>query len=167
MCLRTEIEEETNRVSREDWNVFYSKYKADNADKAKEYAKASSEYYLSFEDCIVLCCRCHFSLHRGLILCKVCKQRYHSSHYQMCIDCDPDSERKEMNKLYEEVEVRLPCGEIITVEEGELSIGGIFIICLRHCTKGQDFNYCSHFSKWHEEDIRNQNRDEAEEEIDD
>ncbi len=159
-----EIEEETNRISRGDWNAFYSKYKTDNAGKAKQYAKASNKYYLSFEDCVVLCNKCHFSLHRGLILCKSCKKHYHSSHYQMCSECDPNSARKQMNKLYEKVEVRVPCGEIITVENGELEIGGIFNICLDHCPKGQDINSCSDFGKWYEEDMRTQSQNNEDEE---
>lgn len=163
-----EIEVQTNRISRDDWTAFYSKYQADNAEKAKEYAKASNEYYLSFEDCVVLCSRCHFSLHRGLILCKACKQHYHSPHYKICSECDPNSKRKQMNYSYEKVDVCVPCGEMITVDEDDLQIGGIFNICLDYCPKGQDINFCSDFGKWYEEDLKNQsNVDEDEEQMED
>jgi len=44
--------------------------------------------YLSFEGTIILCKRCHFALHKGMVLCKGCKKKYHDSvRYTMCFDC--------------------------------------------------------------------------------
>lgn len=41
--------------------------------------------YLS--GCISLCQRCHFSLHRGLMICPVCKKKYMRVGSEMCYGC--------------------------------------------------------------------------------
>jgi len=42
---------------------------------------------LYFSGCIVLCTRCHFSLHKGLVLCKRCGLHYHSIGAESCRGC--------------------------------------------------------------------------------
>jgi len=42
---------------------------------------------LELSGCFVLCNRCHFSLHKGLILCPVCKKHYHRVGAEMCKEC--------------------------------------------------------------------------------
>jgi len=44
-----------------------------------------SDLYLS--GCIVLCNRCHFSLHKGLTLCRKCKLHYHGVGADVCRIC--------------------------------------------------------------------------------
>ena len=41
--------------------------------------------YLS--GCIVLCNRCHFSLHKGLVLCPICKSHYMRVGSDRCYSC--------------------------------------------------------------------------------
>jgi len=47
----------------------------------------SDEQYESLEGAIALCQRCHFSLHKGLVLCRVCKSNYHRSDREKCWHC--------------------------------------------------------------------------------
>lgn len=42
---------------------------------------------LELSGCIVLCTRCHFSLHKGYILCQVCKKHFHRPGAEMCKRC--------------------------------------------------------------------------------
>jgi len=42
---------------------------------------------LELSGCIVLCNRCHFSLHKGLVLCQLCKKHYHRVGAEMCKEC--------------------------------------------------------------------------------
>ena len=42
---------------------------------------------LELSGCMVLCSRCHFSLHHGLILCPVCKKHYFRVGGEMCKSC--------------------------------------------------------------------------------
>jgi len=35
----------------------------------------------------IICKKCHFAYHRGMILCKVCGERYHSRAYESCFPC--------------------------------------------------------------------------------
>ena len=42
---------------------------------------------LELSGCMVLCSRCHFSLHKGLVLCSRCKKHYHRVGGDMCKTC--------------------------------------------------------------------------------
>ena len=43
------------------------------------------DLYLS--GCMVLCNRCHFSLHKGLVLCGKCREHYHLVGADCCRNC--------------------------------------------------------------------------------
>jgi hypothetical protein len=66
-----------------------------------------NEVYLNFylSGCIVLCRRCHFAVHKGLVLCPRCKKNYCSPRYEHCYSClDTNTktvieERKEIYKM--------------------------------------------------------------------
>ena len=47
------------------------------------------EGYTNFEEdeVLVLCNRCHYAREKGLVLCKVCKSKYHKPIYDMCWTC--------------------------------------------------------------------------------
>jgi len=47
----------------------------------------SDEQYESLEGAVALCKRCHFSLHRGLVLCEVCRKNYRRSNREKCWRC--------------------------------------------------------------------------------
>ena len=47
----------------------------------------SDEEYLSFRNCQVLCGRCHFALHRGMILCPKCRVAYRNPRFPTCAKC--------------------------------------------------------------------------------
>lgn len=44
-----------------------------------------TDLYLS--GCMVLCIRCHYAVHHGLLLCKRCGSRYHGVGADMCKSC--------------------------------------------------------------------------------
>jgi len=52
-----------------------------------ESYKDGSYLDLFLSGCIVLCNRCHFALHKGLVLCRKCKQHYHLSGAECCRSC--------------------------------------------------------------------------------
>lgn len=43
--------------------------------------------YLDFSKSIVLCKKCHGTVRKGFIICKICKQHYHSPEYEQCYIC--------------------------------------------------------------------------------
>lgn len=63
----------------------------------KEHTLAHHPYAASYKDgsyadlylssCMVLCFRCHYGVHHGLLLCKRCGKKYHRVGADMCRDC--------------------------------------------------------------------------------
>ena len=149
---------ETGRLSKPDWNHYIDKYR----DHIKEIVQAQRdeyhEYYLTFEDCIVLCNRCHLALHKGMKLCPICKEKYHKTSYAMCWDCFTKTPRgKEVlarreKEEYENqmVEIENPlCDKKHQVARGFAEFGGIFHLCHRDCTPYD----CEKFEKWYNDDM--------------
>lgn len=78
----------------------------------KEKLLAHHPYLQSYSDgtyvdlylsgCMVLCNRCHFALHKGLILCKRCGKKYHLVGADCCRDCfiaeNPEITEKKNNR---------------------------------------------------------------------
>lgn len=65
------------------------------------YEKLSPE--LPFE---LVCKRCHFAAHKGMVICKKCKERYHPGGYETCFPCsgkreNPWFEPGEIHQMYE------------------------------------------------------------------
>ena len=58
------------------------------------------DLYLS--GCVVLCNRCHFALHKGLVLCGKCRTRFHRLGTDLCYTCYVESNPR----LAEEIEKR-------------------------------------------------------------
>jgi len=55
------------------------------------------DLYLS--SCIVLCNRCHFALHKGLILCSKCRTHYHRIGADVCYSCYLQSNPELLEKI--------------------------------------------------------------------
>ena len=55
------------------------------------------DWYKNFDNCVLLCRKCHFTSAKGLILCKCCKKKYHHYNFSSCWDC-----KKEIKKSMEE-----------------------------------------------------------------
>jgi len=49
--------------------------------------KKADEMYMSFKNVMVLCRRCHFAKEKGLVICEICKERYHKPKYGKCWEC--------------------------------------------------------------------------------
>lgn len=149
---------ETGRLSRNDWDHYLAKYR----DKINEIVQAQRdefhEYYKTFEDCIVLCNRCHLALHKGMKLCPVCKEKYHKTSYAMCWDCFTKTPRgkeaaaRREKEAYENqiVEVENPlCGKKHQIQRGFAEFGGIFHLCHHDCNPYD----CEIFEKWYKESM--------------
>lgn len=101
----------TKRLSKADFRVFWKKYGLEIRERAYKLSQEAHEYYMSFQDCMVLCKKCNFALHSGKVLCKVCRKKYHLKKYAKCWDCLPDSSWKRgVERMRKKVEVPVPCG---------------------------------------------------------
>lgn len=63
---------------RDTLDQIYQDYKDE---KKREYM------VLNPETAIILCNRCHYAREKGLILCKICRIKYHKPRYSMCYNC--------------------------------------------------------------------------------
>lgn len=114
----------------------------------------TEEDYNSFKGAIVLCRRCHFATHRWLVLCKICKKKYHKKQYDCCFDCLPSKRKKEIKSWEEEVpliKVIPPCGSETTVYSDHLEFGGMLGVCLHQCPNPKisgDVNNCEFYKKY-------------------
>lgn len=62
------------------------------------------DWYRNFDNCLLLCRRCHFAQGKGMILCRICKKKYHKWGWDTCWDCNPKKEEIEIRKIKEEIE---------------------------------------------------------------
>lgn len=94
----------TWQLAKADFRVFWRKYGLEIREEAYELAQEAHGYYMSLQDCMVLCKRCNFALHNGKVLCRVCRKRYHFKKYLKCWDCLPDSSwKRELEQMHERV----------------------------------------------------------------
>ncbi len=72
-------------------------------EKAEELAKR--EYY-SFSNIQTLCKKCHFATEKGMMLCYICKTKYHPRNFESCFDCKAEHQRRynEFEKEMDEME---------------------------------------------------------------
>jgi len=74
-------------------NIIKGKWQRDRKAAIKEVYDGEKakiiDGYTNFADdeVLVLCNRCHYAREKGLVLCKVCKSRYHKPIYEMCWTC--------------------------------------------------------------------------------
>jgi len=72
---------------REFSKLFLQRHK-DEIDKMFAQAKENSNKdYMDFKNVTVLCKRCHYAKEKGLVLCKVCRKKYHRPKYGKCWEC--------------------------------------------------------------------------------
>jgi len=106
-----EVRIRTNWLSKKDWRRFMRKYGSEINERAAELPTRGHEYYMSLKDCIALCKKCHFALHKGLVLCRTCKKKYHLKQHSSCWNCIPDSKwKREIERAHREIDVILPSG---------------------------------------------------------
>jgi len=104
-------------LSKNGFRVFWGKYGSEIKRIALELSRKGHEYYMSLQDCMVLCKKCNFALHKGKVLCKVCKKRYHSKQYSTCWNCIPDSDwKREIERTHKKVNATIPYGFKMMVE---------------------------------------------------
>jgi hypothetical protein len=104
----------------------------------------TNSQYESFEGTMVLCKKCHFQLHRGLVICRVCKKRYHKPRYDSCWECFTKTPRgKEVEFERQLLEYRHPwCGQVFKIQTQWWEIeANPTMCCIEHCERS-DINTC-------------------------
>ena len=75
--------------------LFYFKqdYKEQIKIKYDEYKLKAKKDYVDLEnsDIVLICKRCHFAYHNGMVLCKICKKTYHKRQYPSCYTCKTET----------------------------------------------------------------------------
>lgn len=72
------------------FRIEFSKIHNEEIKKAyQNYKKKARKDYKDLEnqDILILCKRCHYAYHKGMVLCKECGKKYHKGGYDMCWDC--------------------------------------------------------------------------------
>lgn len=67
--------------------------------------KQLNQGYLEFKEVLVLCRRCAYARKKGLILCKVCRKRYHKPIYSCCFNCFLSNVKKKLDAKRFEVDL--------------------------------------------------------------
>lgn len=72
---------------------FNQDYKKQIKEKYEAYKiKANSDYNdLEKSDIILICKKCHYAHHNGMVLCKTCKKKYHKRKYSSCYTCKTEN----------------------------------------------------------------------------
>lgn len=141
-------------VSKEDFADFIEKNNQSIKDFLEEERQNNFEHYMTLEDTMVLCKKCHMAIGKGLILCKVCKQGYHRPNFDCCFKCFSRTERgKEVQKENELIEFKHPwCNKVFPIKQMFLEIeGNPRMCCIERCDI--DSNSCDIASKnWSNDD---------------
>jgi len=91
---KQKIHQETkNEIWEKMFEFFLNEHKSEVDNLFSTIKKKSDESYLGFENVMVLCKRCHMAVEKGLILCTVCKKRYHKPDFEMCKNCFTKTEK--------------------------------------------------------------------------
>lgn len=103
----------------------------------------TDEQYESFEGAIALCKRCHFSLHKGLVLCEVCKRNYRRPEREMCWRCFRKSLPQNKVWALEYHPYKHPwCGKTFKIKGEDWEIEAEpEMCCIEHC-ETNDINTC-------------------------
>ena len=65
--------------------------------------KLFKEWYSNFDNCLLLCKKCHYAQSKGLFLCE-CKKRYYFIEHGSCPDCYPKEKKEGIAKRKKEEE---------------------------------------------------------------
>jgi hypothetical protein len=111
----------------------------------------TDEQYESFDGTKALCKRCHFALHKGLVLCKVCKKNYHEPEKEKCWDCFKKSlPPKKAWEIEYHLYKHLWCGKTFKIKGKNWEIESIpSMCCIEHCEP----NGCEIAVKHWDEDV--------------
>ena len=67
--------------------LFFKQHKEEIDRFFAQQKEMADEEYRSFKDVMILCNRCHYAKEKGMVLCEVCKRRYHKPKYGKCWEC--------------------------------------------------------------------------------
>lgn len=84
------------------FQLFGERHKEEIGQLLEEHLRKLNEKYLNFEGVQVLCRRCHFAYHNGLVLCQNCKKKYHGIRFNTCYNCLPPERKKHIQSLKDE-----------------------------------------------------------------
>ena len=66
---------------------FFQRFK-DEIDRRTQIERdKQAKYYLSGEDVMTVCKRCHIPTEQGKVICKLCNYYFHSPRYKQCWEC--------------------------------------------------------------------------------
>jgi hypothetical protein len=122
--------------SRPEWARFLQSH-PEIREQAKE---AKNRLYLSLDkDTLIICKKCHFLIHKGYSLCQDClsENKITWTTYDYCYQhhMEHKKEEEEMEKLAEvDIEVKVPCGLIVTMSKLDYEVMGTFEYC-HECDK--------------------------------
>ena len=115
---------------------FRSKY-ANQIEQAVD-AKRQMDFqkYMSFEDVMILCKKCHFAYDKGMVLCDVCRKAHHEPKYDMCWFCFSKTETGHKIKSQRELLdfIHPWCGKTFKIERQWWDIeSDPEMCCIEHC----------------------------------
>lgn len=103
----------------------FEKFSAILKAKYEKERQSNLAEYMSMENTIILCKKCHKAIGNGLVLCKVCKQGYHRPEFTACFKCFSKTEKgKEVVRNNELVEYTVPkCKKTLKIKRSVIDLG--------------------------------------------
>jgi len=108
------------RLSKDEWRQFVDEHKEEIKRIVESERRQYHDDYVQLNGVMVLCKRCHMAIEKGLVLCKVCRERYHEPNFEMCRSCfskTPEGKQKAYDR--EKLSYKHPwCGKEFLIERG-------------------------------------------------
>lgn len=147
-------------LNRRLFQLFKESHKEEIDAVATPKIQQLNEDYFAFKNVLILCRKCAYARLKGMVLCKVCKKKYHPRRFSMCWECFKKTEegkhvlerrekRAEAEKL---IGYTHPwCGKEFMIEKQDWEIEAEpQMCCIEHCG---DPNNCEIAAKyWNEEE---------------
>ncbi len=95
-------------------------------------------WYKNLDICLLLCRKCHYAQHKGMVLCKCKKKYYDPELYSCCYNCNPEKDLIEAKTKIREIQDEID------------DLGYDYDVCCEYCGKDWDG-----VGDWSEDDIGN------------
>lgn len=117
------------KLQKEHWKLLYEQNKTNSflMKIVEMMEERFIEWYKNFDNCLLLCRRCHRAQGKGMVLCSCKKNYYDPQRYKTCYNCNPEKElievRAKIREIQEEVE-ELEYDEICDNEQPSCELCG-------------------------------------------
>lgn len=103
---------------------------------------------------MILCKRCAFAIHKGMVLCSICKKKYHLKKFSSCFNCLPASVKELIDSRNPLLDITCPCGYKTQARQDDWEGEGLIDICMTGCPQGYAGNVveCSAFMNAEEDE---------------